>query len=514
MNNFITQDRPLVILEMANNHMGDIAHAKKIIDNYYNLIKKFKSRIDFAIKFQFRDIKTYIHSDFLNKKDDKYVSRFFVTQLSDDEWKKIIKYSKKKFITICTPFDEISVKKVVKFNFDFLKIASCSMDEWPLIETIAKFAKKKKIIASLGGGDENSIRNIISFFFSTKRKLKAKFLYCVAKYPTSPENLNLSYFSFLRKIYGNKILGFSTHENPEESLSVSMAYSMGARIFEKHVAVETKKYKKNSYSVDVAQFENWLNSLNNTIIRYGTLNKRNLFLNEEKKNLSVFKRGVYLKKGITKTKGDVLKKKDFILAFPAKKGQLLSNDLSRFKEFKFINTKPLTGPVLKKNILIKNKRKKVEEIRDKIEQLIKTSNVVLRKDAKLEISHHYGIENFYKFGLTMTTIHNSEYCKKLLFLLKKQIHPEQYHKKKQETFFMLFGKIRLQLKDKKIKKTIYLSEGDLFTIKPGVIHKFNCLSKQGAVIEELSTTHAKADSFYVDDNITKNKFRKTFISLN
>ena len=53
-----------------------------------------------------------------------------------------------------------------------------------------------------------------------------------------------------------------------------------------------------------------------------------------------------------------------------------------------------------------------------------------------------------------------------------------------------------------------------FLIKTGVIHKFICISKQGAVIEELSSTHEKADSFYVDDNITKNKFRKTFISLN
>ena len=73
---------------------------------------------------------------------------------------------KKKFLTICTPFDEISVKKVIDYNFDFLKIASCSMDEWPLLEHIAKLAKQKKIIASLGGGDDQSIRNIISFFSS------------------------------------------------------------------------------------------------------------------------------------------------------------------------------------------------------------------------------------------------------------------------------------------------------------------------------------------------------------
>ena len=40
------------------------------------------------------------------------------------------------------------------------------MDEWPLIECIGKVAKNKKIICSLGGGDENSIRNIVSYFTS------------------------------------------------------------------------------------------------------------------------------------------------------------------------------------------------------------------------------------------------------------------------------------------------------------------------------------------------------------
>jgi N-acetylneuraminate synthase len=514
MSNFLNKNKPLIILEMANNHMGDLSHAKKIINNYYNLTKKFKNQIDFAIKFQFRDIKTYIHEDYLDKKDDKYVSRFFETQLTDNEWKKIISFSKTKFITICTPFDEISVKKIVKFKFDFLKIASCSMDEWPLIEAIAKIAKKKKIIASLGGGDENSIRNIISFFTSPKRNLKAKFLYCVAKYPTKPENLNLSYFSHLREIYGEKILGFSTHENPDEILSASLAYSLGARIFEKHVAVETGKYKKNAYSVDTIQFEKWLNNLNSSIIRIGSVKKRNAFLHEEKKNLSVFKRGVYLKTGILKKKGSILNKKDYLLAFPAKKGQLLSNDLSSFKDFRFKNLKPINGAIFKKNLEIISKRHEAEEIRDKIQQLIKISKVVVKKDSKLEISHHYGMKNFYNYGLTMITIHNSKYCKKLLFILNKQVHPEQYHNIKEETFFVLFGKIKLQLTEKKIKKTIYLSAGEIFTIKPGVIHKFNCISKQGAVIEELSTSHIKSDSFYIDKKINTNRNRKTLISLN
>ena len=84
--------------------------------------------------------------------------------MSEKTWREIISYSKKKFITICTPFDELSVAKVVKDKFDYLKIASCSSTDWPFVEEIVKKAKNKKIICSLGGLNENEISNVISFY--------------------------------------------------------------------------------------------------------------------------------------------------------------------------------------------------------------------------------------------------------------------------------------------------------------------------------------------------------------
>ena len=72
--------------------------------------------------------------------------------------------------------------------------------------------------------------------------------------------------------------------------------------------------------------------------------------------------------------------------------------------------------------------------------------MILRTSSKLEISHHYLIKYFYKIGMCMITIYNDLYCKKLLFLLYKQKHPEQYHKLKQETFFVTYGKVKLKLR--------------------------------------------------------------------
>ena len=45
-----------------------------------------------------------------------------------------------------------------------------------------------------------------------------------------------------KSIYKDKIKGFSSHEIPDEKLSASLAYAMGAKIFEKHVGIKSKKY--------------------------------------------------------------------------------------------------------------------------------------------------------------------------------------------------------------------------------------------------------------------------------
>ena len=83
----------LIILEMANNHMGDFSHAKKIIDSFFILKKKYSREVNFAFKYQFRDINTFINNDYahFNKKG---VDRFVSTKFDSVQWLKLIKYTK------------------------------------------------------------------------------------------------------------------------------------------------------------------------------------------------------------------------------------------------------------------------------------------------------------------------------------------------------------------------------------------------------------------------------------
>ena len=128
-----------------------------------------------------------------------------------------------------------------------------------------------------------------------------------------------------------------------------------------------------------------------------------------------------------------------------------------------------------------------------MKSFLSDSGVVFPKDANLEISHHYGIDSFYEVGLTMITVVNREYCKKLLITLPGQ------------TFVVLHGNVILYLDD----AVSFLCKGDVVTIEPGVRHKFE--STDGCVIEEVSSTHYQDDSYYTDLVISQNQNRKTFI---
>ena len=88
--------------------------------------------------------------------------------------------------------------------------------------------------------------------------------------------------------------------------------------------------------------------------------------------------------------------------------------------------------------------------------------------------------------------------------MPNQKHPFHHHKKKEETFHLLYGDMTVEL-DGEEKKA---NAGDMVIVERGVNHNFR--SDHGAVFEEVSTTHFKNDSFYEDQKIMdNNNNRKT-----
>ena len=94
----------LFVLDMANNHQGNVEHGKKIITEVSKICHEKK--IKASIKFQYRGLDTFIHPDYRNATTPKHIPRFLTTRLSDDEFKILVDEVKRSgLITMCTPFD-------------------------------------------------------------------------------------------------------------------------------------------------------------------------------------------------------------------------------------------------------------------------------------------------------------------------------------------------------------------------------------------------------------------------
>src|ERR1700693_1334640 len=97
--------RPLFIFEMANNHMGQVEHGLRIVESMREASRGFP--FSFAVKLQYRDIDTFIHPDYRDRYDLKFVKRFSETRLSWEQFRQIRDaIGKAGMISVCTPWDE------------------------------------------------------------------------------------------------------------------------------------------------------------------------------------------------------------------------------------------------------------------------------------------------------------------------------------------------------------------------------------------------------------------------
>ncbi len=498
MNTFFK--RPLFIFEMANNHMGDVDHGLRIIRELNEARKDFDRYFDFAIKLQYRDLDTFIHPDFKNS-ELKYVKRFLETRLSETEFLRLLEEIKNNgFISICTPFDEISVDRIEKHGYDVVKIGSCSFTDWPLLERIGRI--DKPIIASTAGASLDDIDKVVLFF--EHREKDFALMHCVGEYPTSDENLQLNQIDLLKQRYPEITIGFSTHEDPENFDSIKIAIAKGAKIFERHVGIRTEKYTLNPYSSTPEQIKKWLEAAKRAFDLCGVIGMRRPITEKERKDLRGLQRGVFAKVEIKE--GEKISPEKVFFAIPSREDQLVANDMSKYTEFVAKKMIFFGQPILKDAVDRKDLRARIVEIMNKIKPILVAANVVLPNKLEFELSHHYGIDQFEEWGCAMINCINREYCKKLIILLPGQKNPVHYHIKKEETFNVLYGDLTINLEgiEKKYKK------GDMVIIERGKRHAFG--SENGAVFEEISTTHFAEDSFYEDERIEKNKDRKTYMT--
>jgi len=496
--NSLTPIDPLIILDIANNHDGSVEHGTRIIREAAEVSSQFRFRV--GIKFQYRNLDTFIHPDFKERYDIKYVNRFLSTRLEWNDYKLLKQeVSEVGLIPVCTPFDEFSVEKVKEHEYEILKIASASFTDWPLLESITNW--DGPIVASTAGASLEEIERVVTFL--SNRKKNFALMHCVAAYPTVDKDLQLMRITKLKERFKEIPIGYSTHESPDNTLAGALALSHGAVILEKHIGSLEDGHSINSYSINKSQLKDWFISLEKAIEMMGSLDPWSLQNAKEVEALNGLRRYAYASKKVFAK--EILDTSSVYFAIPGDKRGLTANQFGKYSRYITKTDFDKDKIIEKDGVELESHESRILEIRNKVLQIVKKSGIQVPINSDLEISHHYGIENFEKFGTCLITVINRAYCKKLLILLPGQTHPGMFHKKKDETFFLLYGDLNLKLDHKDVK----IKEGETVLIEPEVIHEFS--TKEGAIIEEVSSTHLQGDSYYEDEKINVNKNRKTHV---
>jgi sialic acid synthase SpsE/quercetin dioxygenase-like cupin family protein len=490
----------LYILDLANNHQGDVEHGLRVIEGCAEAVKACGVRA--TVKFQFRQLDTFIHPDFQSRKDLPHIPRFMETALSKEQFAVMEKAVRDGgMITMATPFDEESVDVIEEMALDVIKIASCSATDYPLLQRVAR--ARRPVVVSTAGLGIGKIDRLVNFLET--HEVAFALMHCVALYPTDSNRLNLNQIAYLRQRYHGVPVGFSTHEDPENMNAVQMAVAKGSQLFERHVGLHTDAYKLNAYSSNPEQIKRWIQASLEARAMCGG-EERPPASTAESASLRSLMRGVYLKNSLKS--GDTIGRENVFFAMPLQDSQMTSGDwhagLTADRDY-------VAGEALREQVSTfrLTRESMIFQIMLQVKGMLREARVPVGSEMPVELSHHYGLDRFREFGCTIIDCVNRSYCKKLMVMLPRQKHPYHYHAKKEETFQLLHGDLEVCLEGN-VKK---LSAGETVLVEPGMWHKFHTLD--GAIIEEISSTHYNDDSYYDDEFIARmpRQQRKTSVTM-
>ena len=476
----------LFILDLANNHQGDLDHALGIIRSLGEVIRQLNVKA--ALKFQFRQLDSFIHPDYRDRKDIPHIPRFLSTRLGTEDYKVLIREVRSQgMLVMCTPFDEESVDLIQTLDIDIIKLASCSVLDSPLVEKVA--SARMPTVISTGGASLQEIDRAVRLLENNADSLAIH--HCVSIYPTPSHQMQLNQIGLLKQRYRKHAIGWSTHEDPDDTITVQLALAKGAVFFERHVGLSSDQHSLNKYSSSPDQIREWLSGYFQGKSKLGAQHRCPPPV-EEREALFSLRRGVYAKRKI-KT-GEVITRDATFFAAPLALNGLDSGQWregSRADQDLDIN-QPLPTQLANSTY---TPAQRLDEIMLQVRGMLYDARIKISEKSSIEISHHYGLERFREFGAVIIEVINREYCKKLIIQLPRQKHPYHYHQKKEETFQILHGDLEVERNG----EPFVLNEGDLFLVKPGDWHKFSTL--HGVIFEEISTTHYNNDSFYQDEQI-------------
>ena len=227
-------NKTFVIAEMANSHEGSLTKAKEIVK------AACFAKAD-AIKFQ-----KFRVTDLLSKDHEKF-SHFKNLEMTNKEWKELIKFTKRRKIKIFVDvFDISSAKDVVKMNVDGLKIHSTDISNPYLLKFIS--SQKLPLLLSTAGCYPNEVDEALQILMKTKKEIVL--MHGFQGFPTRLEDTNLLRILEIKNRFGFPV-GLMDHISGSlkmVSIIPLLGIGLGAVVIEKHITLDRNKKGIDYYS--------------------------------------------------------------------------------------------------------------------------------------------------------------------------------------------------------------------------------------------------------------------------
>ena len=227
----ISENSPtFLIAEIGNNHNGSLTLAKQLIE------EAAKAGADCA-KFQLRDLDSlYYGRDMQSEPGDlgqeyteDLLTRF---QLSWDETQIALDFVREcGMVPLCSPWDMISLSRLLDFGVSGLKIASADLTNNDLLVAAAKSGKP--LFVSTGMSTNEEIKQASQILLDNYATFSL--LHCNSTYPAPFSDIHLLYMDVLKELSLGPV-GYSGHERGYEVCIAAVA--RGAKIIEKHFTLD------------------------------------------------------------------------------------------------------------------------------------------------------------------------------------------------------------------------------------------------------------------------------------
>ena len=239
-----------IIAEAGTNHGGNLETARKLVD------AAVAAKAD-SVKFQI----IYPEGLYLTKvwqdgalRDNPVVAARRAQMLRDEDYVLLAAHARDRGIPFsASVFDERGLNLLASLDPPFIKIASCDLNNHPLLARAA--ATGKRLVVSTG---MSTLADVDASVEVLRREgaRDVVLLHCVSVYPCPTEAMNLGFIDTLRAAFGLPV-GFSDHS--ESSVAAAIAVAKGATWIEKHFTLDRKAEGfDHAYAMEPAQLASYI----------------------------------------------------------------------------------------------------------------------------------------------------------------------------------------------------------------------------------------------------------------